>query len=405
MRPPGGRTGDPRRPTRTRRRAGGTGQQATLAKNVAELSKARLSALVVSTTAFGFLAAGPAALSAASLPTFAAASVGTALCASSAATFNQVIESDRDGRMKRTAARPLVTGAVSPGAAVGLGCATGGSGALLLHLGTDPVTTALGLANIGLYAGLYTYLKPRSEANTWVGAVVGAVPPVMGWTAAGGSALDAEALLLGSTLFLWQFPHFFALNWMYRADYKRGGFEMVGVNDPTGERTAGLIKRYAAYLAAVPFVSAAAGVTSPMYAIDAGLLLNGYALHVAGRFDRDRSNGNARKVFLTSLWYLPCTMMLFLIHSRRWHGEVTDEDHVDGEATLLVRMQEVISAIRAKGRELCMHEALASGDVTVGSGKAKTALDGSKCPVSLGSDISTVQVGDETSDDDAIRDE
>jgi len=288
---------------------------------------------------------------------------------------------------------------------VGLGCATGGSSALLLHLGTDPVTTALGLANIGLYAGLYTYLKPRSEANTWVGAVVGAVPPVMGWTAAGGSALDAEALLLGSTLFLWQFPHFFALNWMYRADYKRGGFEMVGVNDSTGERTAGLIKRYAAYLAAVPFVSAAAGVTSPMYAIDAGLLLNGYALHVAGRFDRDRSNGNARKVFLTSLWYLPCTMMLFLIHSRRWHGEVTDEDHVDGEATLLVRMQEVISAIRAKGRELCMHEALASGDVTVGSGKAKTALDGSKCPVSLGSDISTVQVGDETSDDDAIRDE
>ncbi|EJK43897.1 hypothetical protein THAOC_37615 [Thalassiosira oceanica] len=261
--------------------------------------------------------------------------------------------------MKRTAARPLVTGAVSPGAAVGLGCATGGSGALLLHLGTDPVTTSLGLANIGLYAGLYTYLKPRSEANTWVGAVVGAVPPVMGWTAAGGSALDAEALLLGSTLFLWQFPHFFALNWMYRADYKRGGFEMVGVNDSTGGADGGADQEVCS------------------------LPRRGALRQRRGRRDEPHVR-----------------------HRRRAAPErVTDEDHVDGEATLLVRMQEVISAIRAKGRELCMHEALASGDVTVGSGKAKTALDGSKCPVSLGSDISTVQVGDETSDDDAIRDE
>ena len=364
----------------------------SLASNLAELSKARLSALVVSTTAFGFLSAGPTALAFTSLPTFVAASIGTAMCASSAATFNQVIEVERDRRMKRTGNRPLVTGAVSKDIAVGLGCLTGVSGGLILGLGTDPVTTILGIGNIGLYAGLYTYLKPRSEINTWIGAVVGAVPPVMGWTAAGGSIMDAEAGLLGSTLFLWQFPHFFALNWMYRADYKRGGFAMVAVNDPSGDRTASLIKRYGIYLASIPFISTALEVTSPMFAVDAGILLNGYALHVASNFDKDRSNANARKVFLTSLWYLPCAMMLFLLHSRRWHEEVTDdvklsmEDGDVGDASMLVTMQKLINDIQSKGRELCMHDAIASNAVKiwVGSDTNKTAIDGSKCPISIG---------------------
>lgn len=190
----------------------------TLFSNLAELSKARLSALVVSTTAFGFLAAGPTALAYTSLPTFMAASLGTALCASSASTFNQIIEVEKDRHMKRTANRPLVTGAVSHNVALGVGCVTGTAGGILLGCGTDPLTTILGVGNIGLYAGVYTSLKPRLEINTWVGALVGAIPPVMGWTAAGGSIMDAEAILLGSTLFLWQFPHFFALNWMYRTD-------------------------------------------------------------------------------------------------------------------------------------------------------------------------------------------
>ena len=368
----------------------------SLASNLAELSKARLSALVVSTTAFGFLAAGPAALAFTSLPTFVAASVGTAMCASSAATFNQVIEVERDGRMKRTGNRPLVTGAVSKDVALGLGCLTGASGGLILGLGTDPVTAVLGIGNIGLYAGLYTFLKPRSEINTWVGAVVGAIPPVMGWTAAGGSIMDAEAVLLGSTLFFWQFPHFFALNWMYRADYKRGGFAMVAVNDPNGDRTAGLIKRYGIYLASIPFISTALEVTSPMFAVDAGVLLNGYALYVASNFEKERSNANARKVFLTSLWYLPCVMMLFLLHSRRWHEEVSEDNTLtlkDGDAgdvSMLVSMQNLMNEIQSKGRELCMHEAIVSKDIGmwVGSESHKTAIDGSKCPISIGKALS-----------------
>eukprot|EP00574_Skeletonema_japonicum_P002170 CAMPEP_0201719948 /NCGR_PEP_ID=MMETSP0593-20130828/5003_1 /ASSEMBLY_ACC=CAM_ASM_000672 /TAXON_ID=267983 /ORGANISM="Skeletonema japonicum, Strain CCMP2506" /LENGTH=477 /DNA_ID=CAMNT_0048210471 /DNA_START=4 /DNA_END=1437 /DNA_ORIENTATION=+ len=349
--------------------------------NLAELSKARLSALVVSTTAFGFMSVGPTALAFTSLPTFAAASIGTALCASSAATFNQVIEVERDAKMKRTGNRPLVNGAVSKQAAIGLGCLTGSTGGILLGLGTDPITTMLGVGNIGLYAGLYTYLKPRSEINTWVGAVVGAIPPVMGWTAAGGSILDPEAVLLGSTLFLWQFPHFFALNWMYRTDYKRGGFAMVAVNDPNGDRTASLIKRYGVYLASLPFLSTALEVTSPMFAVE-GILLNGYALHVASKFDKERSNSNARKVFLTSLWYLPCVMMLFLLHSRRWHEEVTNDEK---DETILDSLQTLMSKIQSKGKELCMHEALVSKEVevSVGEGENKTSLDGSKCPISM----------------------
>lgn len=299
--------------------------------------------------------------------------------------------------MKRTGNRPLVTGAVSKEMAVGLGCLTGTSGGVMLGLGTDPVTTMLGIGNIGLYAGLYTYLKPRSEINTWVGAVVGAIPPVMGWTAAGGSLYDAEAILLGSTLFLWQFPHFFALNWMYRTDYKRGGFAMVAVNDPNGDRTASLIKRYGLYLASLPFLSTALEVTSPMFAVDAGILLNGYALHVASKFDKERSNANARKVFLTSLWYLPCVMMLFLLHSRRWHEEVTDDDKLaleGGEvedASILISMQKLMNKIQSKGRELCMHEAIASKDLGIwfGSESNKTAIDESKCPISLGKNASS----------------
>jgi len=353
--------------------------------HVAALAKARLSALVVGTTAAGFVAAGPAALAAVSIPTLVSAAAGTALCAGSAATFNQVLEVERDGRMKRTGQRPLVTGAVSKEAAAGVGGLLGAAGAVVLGLGTDPVTTALGIGNIGLYAGLYTYLKPRSEINTWVGAVVGAIPPVMGWTAAGGSVMDAEAVLMGSTLFLWQFPHFFALNWMHRADYARGGFRMVAVNDPAGDRTARLITRYTQYLASLPFLSTALGVTSPMFAVDGGLLLSGYALRVAYKFDRERSNANARRVFLTSLWYLPCALTLFLLHSRRWHEEAADDDRLREDASLLVRARDVVRDLRSRGRDLCAHEALAAADVgvRVGDEARATPVDETACPVAL----------------------
>jgi len=323
---------------------------------ISELSKAKLSALVVSTSSFGFLAA---ATTPTCYTTLAAASIGTALCSSCASCLNQIIEQDRDAKMKRTANRPLVTKSVigTPGA-LALACTTGLSGGATLYYGTDVVTTALGVGNIALYAGAYTYLKPRSEWNTWVGAVVGAIPPVMGYTAAtqGQGLLDIEAALLGATLFLWQFPHFMALSWMHRVDYARGGFEMVATNDSSrGDETARLIMAYTYYLSAMPVISTLSGATSSMFAIE-GLALNGYAIYVARKFNEERSNGNARKVFLTSLWYLPCWMMLFLLHSTKWKEDVIDDENTQINDDVISYLKGRFSNIRNKGKELCVHE-------------------------------------------------
>jgi protoheme IX farnesyltransferase len=319
----------------------------------------------------------------------AAACAGTALCSSSASALNQIFEMELDRKMKRTRHRPLVRGVVTPRTAAALATTTGLGGATILALGTDPVTASLGVGNIALYAGLYTYMKPRSELNTWVGAVVGAVPPVMGWTAAtGGSLMDLEAALLGGTLFLWQFPHFFALSWMHRTDYARGGFQMVPVNDveTNGDRTAALINRYTWYMSTIPVVSSVLGATSSMFAVE-GVALNAYALYVAKKFDKDRTNANARKVFLTSLWYLPCLMTLFILHSRRWKEPIDGEDRdaatadTTMENDLVAILRRRVSHVRNAGRELCLHEVLAVADEEKGNNASNAD---SKCPVALG---------------------
>eukprot|EP00593_Proboscia_inermis_P012642 CAMPEP_0171323288 /NCGR_PEP_ID=MMETSP0816-20121228/115483_1 /TAXON_ID=420281 /ORGANISM="Proboscia inermis, Strain CCAP1064/1" /LENGTH=300 /DNA_ID=CAMNT_0011821965 /DNA_START=80 /DNA_END=982 /DNA_ORIENTATION=- len=270
---------------------------------------------------------------------------------------------------------------------------TGCSGtALLLQSSADPTVAMLGAGNIALYAGLYTFLKPRSEMNTWVGAVVGAIPPVMGWTAAGGSPFDIESILLGSTLFLWQFPHFFALNWMHRVDYSRGGFKMISCNDPNGDRTANVIMKYAIYLSAIPFVSSALDVTSSMFAVE-GILLNGYALVVAKKFYDERSNGNARKVFLTSLWYLPSLLMLFILHSKTWDK---DNDKVE-DGHLRTALLDTIISVKNFGRERCLHEVIIHHDneeITLDDGNILTIIRAKestreKCPLVIGKE--TVQ--------------
>ena len=214
----------------------------------------------------------------------------------------------------------------------------------VLFITTNPITTALGLFNIFLYAPIYTMTKPRHEINTWVGAIVGAIPPVMGWTASGGSLLDPESIFLASSLFLWQFPHFFALSWMHRQDYSRGGFQMVPCNDPTGDRTANLISNYSLYLSVLPIASCLAGVSNPMFAVE-GCMLNAYFLYCGKQFNKDRSNQNARKIFLTSLWYLPCLLGLFIFHCRNW-----EDKEREGVLT------EKILSLKEQGRNFCLHE-------------------------------------------------
>ena len=343
------------------------GSSSSSTKAYLDLAKARLSTLVVATTAAGFVAAG--APIATHWDVFLASTIGTALCASSAAAWNQVFEIDRDSRMKRTQQRPLVTGELTPRQGAVAATAWGVTGTSLLVAFTDPVTAALGAGNIALYAGLYTYMKPRSIYNTWVGAVVGAIPPVMGWTAAtGGSLFDIEPLLLGSTLFIWQMPHFFALSYMHRIDYKRGGFQMVPCLEEDGEKTAGLVTRYTWYLSTIPFIATLTDVTSSMFALE-GIALNSYALYVAYKFSGNRTNANARKVFLTSLWYLPTFMVLFLLHSKVWDEEKEEDDFVSKY------LADSIHWARSRGRELCVHETAAA--------KAPSAKD--NCPLTMGS--------------------
>lgn len=338
----------------------------TLVKAYMELSKARLSALVVATTAAGFVAAGGPLCPA----TLASCCTGTALCSSSAAAFNQIFESTLDAKMKRTQQRPLVQGTLTTTQATVAATAWGLAGTGILAYTTDPVTTFLGASNIVLYAGVYTYMKQHSVYNTWVGAVVGAIPPVMGWTAAtGGQIWDIEALLLGATLYLWQMPHFFALSYMHRLDYARGGFVMVPVLEENGDLTSKLITRYTWYLSTIPVLATVLDVTSSMFLYE-GVALNAYALHVAYKFRNERSNANARKVFLTSLWYLPCLLMLLLLHSKTWDD--VDEDKV--ENPLRGYISSSIHAVRDYGRQLCLHETA-----------VQKTKDGEKaCPVVLG---------------------
>jgi heme o synthase len=319
----------------------------TKTKAYLELAKAKLSALVVATTAAGFVAAGGPLSEQAMLATCCIA--GTALCSSSAAAWNQIFEVDRDAQMKRTQQRPLVTGQLTKAEAKMAATLWGVAGTTILAVGTDPVTATLGLSNIALYSGLYTYMKPRSVYNTQVGGIVGAIPPLMGWTAAtGGSMLDLDAIVLASTLYLWQMPHFFALSYMHRVDYKRGGFAMLPVLESDGEATSATILRNAVYLSTVPIVSTLAGVTSSMFALE-GVALNSYAVYVAYKFRQERTNANARKVFLTSLWYLPCWLALFLLHSKVWDEE-KDRD------VLRDAVSDAVHRVRMQGKKLCIHE-------------------------------------------------
>ena len=160
---------------------------------------------------------------------------------------------------------------------------------------------------------------------------------------------------------------------------------MVAVNDTEkGCATANLITKYTYYLSAMPIVSTLAGVTSSMFAIE-GLFLNGYAIYVAHKFNKERSNANARKIFLTSLWYLPCWMILFLLHSQKWREGVEDEESIDEE--LITMLKRKADGVRQTGRELCPHEVFVFGTNEEGHlNKSTVPSEGSdiKCPVVLG---------------------
>lgn len=303
-----------------------------------QLSKYRLSSLVVISAGFGFFSAGGALLSA----SFPALVLGTGLQASCANTLNQVSEISQDSIMQRTRKRPLPTGSVSPKAAVLMAAASGAVGTGLLWVGCNPVASLLGVSTITLYAGAYTPLKMMSKWNTWIGAVVGAIPPVMGFVAPYAGWADALGVLahnpapwiLGSVLLFWQMPHFYALSWMCRKDYGAAGYKMISVTDPSSTGMASL--RNAAALVPVCLSAVAVGMCDPFFAVTSSLV-NGFFIYRAWQFVQtfrhshhgshqsssskgpaDSQDGAqdraARTLFKTSLLHLPVLLALFVVH-------------------------------------------------------------------------------------------
>lgn len=329
-----------------------------------ELSKFRLSALVVSTAGAGLAAGCGAAGLAVDPVVLGSLCAGTFLASTSANTFNQVIERPRDRAMKRTCQRPLPAGRVSSEHAAGFGVLAGAASTCVLGLGATPTCAALGAANIGLYALPYTLSKPRTEWNTWVGAVVGAIPPLMGWSAAGlPLACCPEPWLLASTLFLWQFPHFFSLAWLHRRDYARGGFQMVPVNDPTGERTADLVLRYSVAMLPLPVVAAWLEATSYMFAVE-GTALTAYLVYLSAKFREERTQDNARRVFRCSLWFLPLFLGAFLFHQKSRKQLVASGAQPTGQAAVgeapMKSWQVRVASAKDYLRGACVHEVVVS---------------------------------------------
>jgi protoheme IX farnesyltransferase len=265
-----------------------------------ELTKPRITLLVTLTTAAGFALASERPLD---LPRLVATLVGTALVAAGSAAFNQYVERDTDRLMRRTATRPLPAGRMAAGQAAVFGLLLAVPGLLLLALRVNPLTAAIGLATLVAYVGVYTPMKRQSSLATLVGAIPGAAPPVMGWTGAAGE-IGLGGWLLFAILFLWQLPHFLAIAWLYRDDYRRAGMPLLTVNDPDGRATGRQAVLYALALVPVSIMPSAVGITGGAHL--AGALLFGIAfLASAALFARQQSVVSARRLLLTSVFYLP----------------------------------------------------------------------------------------------------
>ncbi|HXY42502.1 MAG TPA: heme o synthase [Vicinamibacteria bacterium] len=276
-----------------------------------ELVKPRITLMVVITSLVGFVMAEPGPVR---LLLLASAMAGTALVASGAAVLNQLLERESDALMERTRRRPLAAGRVAPLEAAAFGATVTAGGVALLLWMCGPLPATVAVVTWTSYLFLYTPLKRRTPLATLVGAVPGALPPVIGWTAASG-AVDAGAFILFAILFLWQVPHFLAIAWMYRDDYARGGFPMLPVVDREGTFTARQTVVHSLALLLVSLAPVAAGMAGPAYA--GGALLLGAALTLfALRLLSARDVVAARGLFLASVLYLPALSSLLLAGRR-----------------------------------------------------------------------------------------
>jgi protoheme IX farnesyltransferase len=237
--------------------------------------------------------------------------LGTGLIASGTAALNQWIEREADSRMRRTANRPLPSGRLAAGPALVFGVTLSVGGFADLWLGVNPLTAWIGAFTLASYLFFYTPLKQRTWWSTTIGAVPGAMPPVIGFAAAAGR-LTPDCWVLFAILFLWQFPHFYSIAWMYREDYARAGIRMLPVVEPDGRSTARQIVLFGSALIPVSLVPAMLGMSGRIYLAGA-LLLGVWFLHAGVRVARERTMARARGVLLTSVVYLPFLYGLMLL--------------------------------------------------------------------------------------------
>ncbi len=272
------------------------------------LAKPRITFMVALCAAAGYALASRGPLDRARLFWMAA---GVALASASTGCLNQVLESDLDARMKRTRGRPIPTGAVTPAAAHALGLAWGAAGLALLAWKVNGLSCALTAFTLVSYLLVYTPMKRYSPLSTWIGAIPGALPPVIGWTAAGG-ALDASAAALFAVQFLWQMPHFLALAWLHREDYALGGYRVVSVTDPTGAELSWQMSATAGLLLVVSTIPFGLGLAGRAYLFTA-LSLGGLFLVLSLAAARELTASSARRVFLASLVYLPFVLAALVV--------------------------------------------------------------------------------------------
>lgn len=287
-------------------------QPASRVADFVALTKPRLNLLVLVTTLAGLYLAAPEGIA---TPILVHTLLGTALVAGGAAALNQVWERDTDALMGRTLRRPVPSGRIRPVEAIWFALTLSCAGLVELAASVDPLPAAVAALTLLIYVLAYTPLKRQTSLATLVGAVPGALPPVIGWTAAGGG-VTLPALVLFGIVFFWQMPHFLAIAWLYRHEYAAAGIPLLPVLEPDGRRTGRQALLYAAALWPVSLMPTLVGLAGGFY-IALATLLGCALVALSARFARERSTAAARRLFLFSIVYLPL-LWGALVADRLW---------------------------------------------------------------------------------------
>ncbi|XP_011636151.1 protoheme IX farnesyltransferase, mitochondrial [Pogonomyrmex barbatus] len=311
-----------------------------LHKHYLKLSKIKLTSLVVATTMAGY-ALAPAPFD---FYTFAMCSLGTGLVSATANAINQFFEVPFDAQMSRTKNRVLVRGHLTPVHAVAFAAVSGIVGLSILYYEVNAITAVLGATNLVLYTLVYTPMKRISIVNTWIGSVVGAIPPLMGWAGCAGSILTPSAWILPGILYAWQFPHFNALSWNLRPDYSRAGYRMMAVTNPDLCRKTSW--RYTAILTSLCYLAPILDVTHWWFALTS-TPVNASFLYLAWKFNEHSDSANSRRLFRFSLLHLPLLMMLIFSSKKYWANTEKQGDKIESNYSESTKKNDLLTIFTA----------------------------------------------------------